>query len=470
MMRHGSPNSYLRAILPLLLLGVALFPPPTQSQDDDACVTDADCEDRPDGKTLCDISYPQFAYVGSLKCIALPQIPQEPEFGYFSVILNRSYVRNFTKVNETFLRESMDGIPRFRECTPAEWAEAGCMSSDHAGCEYDRDLDRKECYCVQNYYGNGVDKCTPCPSGTGQGNIKPWFSTCPERSTSYTDCRTHWISHWDTITLSNEVITVKLDQNGLRSTVYSNVSPKWDPSTGIADYGTGDVAQRMLHDCRDSAVASATIDDLSSHCRHLVGISTGGGNEEGAGRAFRYTADEFRLVVALQTAPGQHFILSAGSMALESFEVTGSGEDCGRTNPAGQLDTQSTCGGTHATYVYKSSQDLPMAHHKLRASNAFRADVRGPRGFVRSTSRPYSTSPGSSRGLGGRSPSRMLQEQDRSEIEFHVTVTYALLRGEDFPSKILDVSSPSTDSYSDCLLASHRLVDFVKLWGRGSRA
>ena len=241
------------------------------------------------------------------------------------------------------------------------------------------------------------------------------------------------------------MITIKLDQNGLRSSIYvrlspdlrmrpstrwpwlnyvaalllswktqSDVSPKWDPVDGLAGYGSGGVAQRVLHECRDSALASATIDDLSSHCRHLVGVSTGAtgrnrtcnrlasnplqslpkrdaeiaafgglntavgaGNEEGSGRVFRYTADEFQIVVEVDTAPGHRFVLSAGSMALEGFEATGTGEDCGRFNTAGLLDTQPTCGGTQATYLYSTYQNLPMAHHKLRTSNAFRADVRG---------------------------------------------------------------------------------------------
>jgi hypothetical protein len=74
------------------------------------------------------------------------------------------------------------------------------------------------------------------------------------------DCRTHWLSHVDTITLANEVITIKLDQNGLRSSIYNDVSPKWNAQTGIAGYGKdehgsgGSVAQRQLHECRDSAM------------------------------------------------------------------------------------------------------------------------------------------------------------------------------------------------------------------------
>ena len=163
-----------------LVVAFALFPSPTHSQDDDGCATDTDCEDRPDGKTLCDISYPEFAYVGTLRCILLPAVPAEPEFGYFSVVLNRTYVRNFTKTNLTFLREGLDGvIPRFRVCTGAELIEAGCLQNSVTKCEYDRDSDSKQCYCVQNHYGNGVDRCEGCPAGVGHGIVKPWSVSCP---------------------------------------------------------------------------------------------------------------------------------------------------------------------------------------------------------------------------------------------------------------------------------------------------
>jgi hypothetical protein len=136
-------------------------------------------------------------------------------------------------------------------------------------------------------YGDPLVECTHCPHGVGRDGGVSWQSTSTEGSTTKTDCRTPWISHWDTITLSNEVITVKLDQKGLRSSVFNDVSPKWSQALGgeygDADPGSGDVSRRSLHECRDSAVAANNLDDLSSHCRHLIGVATGNAAEEGSG-------------------------------------------------------------------------------------------------------------------------------------------------------------------------------------------
>ena len=109
-------------------------------------------------------------------------------------------------------------------------------------------------------------------------------------------------------------------------------------------------------------------------------------------------------------------------------------------------------------------------------------DRAGPRGFVRSTSRPYSTSPGRPRGMvrctschrehlcsgelgrlkpkgwplidrvrcrgmtqGGHDP-RQLQEQAEATMQFQVAVTYSLQRGEEFPSKTVVVTTTSGES------------------------
>ena len=217
------------------------------------------------------------------------------------------------------------------------------------------------------------------------------------------DCRTSWVSHWDTITLANEVVTFKLDQSGLRSSVFNDVSPKWKQVAGgkysQADPGSGQVDRRLLNECRDSAVAATNIDDLSSHCRHLIGTATGHGAEEGSGRVFRYTVDEFKVKITvlasteqnLQQSGGEQLVLLTGNMALSEFKVLGHGQDCGRDD----------CGGSRAVYKYKSTQELPMPHHELRNTNAFRADVKGPRGYIRPVHRPYSQSPARPWGTGG---------------------------------------------------------------------
>jgi hypothetical protein len=57
-----------------------------------------------------------------------------------------------------------------------------------------------------------------------------------------------------------------------------------------------------------------------------------------------------------------------------------------------------------------------MPHHKLRHSNAQRGDVKGPRGFVRSTHRPYSTSPSRPRGLGGAQPVLPAEEEAAEQV------------------------------------------------------
>ena len=70
------------------------------------------------------------------------------------------------------------------------------------------------------------------------------------------------------------------------------------------------------------------MDSLSSHCRHLVGIATGNGNEVGSGRVFRYTTDEFMVVVKLDGTPHQT-VLAPSALALEGFTWEGIGEECG---------------------------------------------------------------------------------------------------------------------------------------------
>merc|ERR1711871_12316 len=115
-------------------------------------------------------------------------------------------------------------------------------------------------------------------------------------------------------------------------------------------------------------------------------------------------------------------------MALDDFKVSGMAKDCGRAH----------CGGTTAVYRYKQTQQLGMPHHKLRNINAFRSDVKGPRGYVRSVNRPYSTSPARPRGSGGSAPTSVYQEDGegvRASKELEVTVTYKLEPGDEFVRK-----------------------------------
>ena len=324
-----------RAFLAAAFLGLH---PGGWAQDDAAeCDSDADCSEREDGRVKCDTFNRE---VG--QCDFLPEIPEPPEFGYFSNVLNRSFVSNYTKQNVSYVRVTGGQ----RECTPAERERSACLAT--AVCHVDPEVVDEAspggipvCGCREGYFGDALTTCERCPSGDG------WFSIAPEGSKEKTDCRTHWISHWDTITLGNEVITVKLDQNGMRSSVFNDVSPKWDPVSGQADRGSGGVDQRRLRECRDSAVASTRMDDLSTHCRHLIGKSTGDGAEEGSGRVFRYVADEFHLKVRFEEQLGD-YVLTPSNMALDDFKVSGRGVDCGRPD----------CGGTTAVFKYKQTQDL----------------------------------------------------------------------------------------------------------------
>lgn len=390
--------------------------PPAEGRE---CDRDADCEEREDGRTICD----KFNRENG-QCDFMPEIPVPPEFGYFSEVLNRTFVSNYTKTNVSYVRV-YEGM---RDCTPGELADAGCLET--ALCRVHPDDTPPVCLCKEGFFGDGMGKCERCPTGEG------WFSVSPEGSLSKTDCRTHWISHWDTITLANEVITVKLDQNGMRSSVFNDVSPKWDPVSGQADAGSGPVDRRALHECRDSAVAANNMDDLSSHCRHLIGQATGHGAEEGSGRVFRYMADEFHLQVHFEGELGD-YVLAPSSMALDDFKVSGSGKDCGRDN----------CGGTTAVYRYKQTQELGMPHHKLRNTNAFRSDVKGPRGFVRPVNRPYSTSPARPRGSGGATPTRFQGGSEdgggggAAAKELAVIVTYKLEPGDEFVRKEIAVQA-----------------------------
>lgn len=170
MVTRTSPASIGRTFLPILLVFL-LFPTAAFAQDDD-CVTNNDCEDRLDGRTLCDnivvtgTGLETAGYESTFKCIALPSIPVVPEFGYFSEILNRSFVRNFTKYNMSIGREGLDGsVPKFRDCFDYERDEAGCMQSSKALCTYDVLRGVPKCLCRADHYGNGVKSCEPCPSG-----------------------------------------------------------------------------------------------------------------------------------------------------------------------------------------------------------------------------------------------------------------------------------------------------------------
>ena len=414
------------------LLAVLLALPTSRSQGGDTggpewnmdppaagreCDSNVDCAERDDGRTICD----KFSRENG-QCDFMPGIPVPPEFGYFSQVLHRTFVSNYTKENVSYVRVT-EGA---RDCTQSELNAAadgaGCLDAATALCRVAPDSEPL-CLCREGFFGDAVESCERCPTGEG------WYSIAPEGSRVKTDCRTHWISHWDTITLANEVITIKLDQNGLRSTVFNDVSPKWDAVSGQADPGSGAVDRRTLHECRDSAVAANNMDDLSSHCRHLIGQSTGHGAEEGSGRVFRYVADEFQLQVHFDGELGD-YILTPSSMALDDFKVTGSGKDCGRAD----------CGGTTAVFIYKQTQELGMPHHKLRNTNAFRSDVKGPRGFVRSVNRPYLTSPARPRGSGGTPPSTVA-DGDRDVKELAVTVTYTLEAGDEFVRKEIAVQA-----------------------------
>ena len=403
------------AAAPLLALLLAL--PTGRSQNGGGaeegreCDSDRDCAERDDGRTICDKWNRENG-----QCDFMPDIPVPPEFGYFSQVLNRTFVSNYTKTNVSYVRVT-EGM---RDCTPGELGAAGCLDTAAALCRVAPDT-APLCLCKEGFFGDAVGSCERCPTGEG------WYSVAPEGSRAKTDCRTHWISHWDTITLANEVITIKLDQNGMRSSVFNDVSPKWDAVSGQADPGSGAVDRRTLHECRDSAVAANNKDDLSSHCRHLIGQATGHGAEEGSGRVFRYVADEFQLQVHFDGELGD-YILAPSSMALDDFKVTGSGKDCGRAD----------CGGTTAVYQYKQTQELGMPHHKLRNTNAFRSDVKGPRGFVRSVNRPYSTSPARPRGSGGTPPAAVA---DGNGKELSVTVTYKLEPGDEFVRKEIAVAA-----------------------------
>jgi hypothetical protein len=367
------------------------------------------------------------------RCAHKPPVPPQPEFGYFTGVLNRSYVSNFTKTNVSYERVRDDARP----CTDQEFQAAKCVGGatclyGHGGTE-----SGATCLCRAGTYGDPLVECKHCPSGQGRAGGVAWNSTSAEGSRTVTDCRTAPLSHWDTITLSNEVITVKLDQNGLRSSVFNDVSPKFAQAAGgkygRADPGSGSVRQRALHECRKSALAATFKDDLSSHCRHLIGTSAGHGSEEGSGRVFRYVSDDFRIAVRVvaSTEPGfvqtgATHVLTAGAMALEEFKLAGVGRDCGRDN----------CGGTSATYVYRSRQELPMPHHRLRSTHAFRADVKGPRGYVRPAHRPLSTSPARPRGSGGAAPgSAPLPHR------YRVSITYMLEPGDEFVRKSVAVTS-----------------------------
>jgi hypothetical protein len=383
------------------------------------CDRDADCEEREDGRTICD----KFNRENG-QCDFMPDIPSPGEFGYFSQVVNRTFVSNYTKTNVSYVRVYEDT----RDCTVDELATASCH--DAALCRVAPDDPVPVCMCKANHFGDGVESCERCPTGAG------WTSASPVGARWKTDCRTDWESHWDTITLSNEVITVKLDQNGMRSSIFNDISPKWDPVSGQADAGSGPVDRRALHECRDSAVAANNMDDLSSHCRHLIGQATGHGAEEGSGRVFRYTADEFQLKVHFEGELGDYVLASSG-MALDDFKLSGVGKDCGRAH----------CGGTTAVYRYKQTQELGMPHHKLRNTNAFRSDVKGPRGFVRPANRPYSTSPARPRGSGG-APPRSLHGASEQEVqaslkELEVTVTYKLEPGDEFVRKEVAVQAVS---------------------------
>ena len=339
-------------------------------------------------------------------------------------MLNRTFVSNYTKENISYVRV-YEGT---RECTAGELANAGCHEA--ALCHVSPGDPTPACLCKENHFGDGVGSCQPCPTGAG------WTSASRVGSLSKTDCRTDWKSHWDTITLANEVITVNLDQNGMRSSVFNDISPKWDVLSGRADAGSGPVDRRALHECRDSAVAANNLDDLSSHCRHLIGQATGHGAEEGSGRVFRYTADEFQMQVHFEGELGD-YVLAPSGMALDEFKVSGTGKDCGRDH----------CGGTMAVYRYKQTQQLGMPHHKLRNTNAFRSDVKGPRGFVRAVNRPYSTSPARPRGSGGASPASLHHganedgQEARASKELEVTVTYTLEPGDEFVRKEVAVQA-----------------------------
>ena len=81
-----------------------------------------------------------------------------------------------------------------------------------------------------------------------------------------------------------------------------------------------------------------------------------------------------------------------------------------------------------------------MPHHTLRNTNAFRADVKGPRGFVRPVNRPYSTSPARPRGTGG-APPLVFQEEEAASLELVVTVTYKLEPGDEFVRKDVVVAT-----------------------------
>lgn len=380
------------------------------------------------------------------RCVERPSIPPVPEFGYFSRVLNRTYVNNFTKSNVTYERITSGA----RVCTPAERNVSACAPS--AACRYEGE--ELICRCKEGWYGDPHAGCVRCPSGVGHDGGVTWTSTSKEGSLMKSDCRTSWVSHWDTITLSNEVVTFNLDQGGLRSSVFNDVSPKWHQveggQYGQSDPGSGQVDRRMLHECRDSAIAASNIDDLSSHCRHLIGTATGHGAEEGSGRVFRYTVDEFKVRVTVlastkqneQQTGGAEFVLLTGNMALSEFKIFGHGQDCGRED----------CGGTSAVYKYTSTQELPMPHHVLRNTNAFRADVKGPRGYIRPAHRPYSHSPARSRGTGGA------PAQQPAAWNFVVTVTYHLAPGDEFVHKEVEVQQiPGVVMQVDETKAFHKL-------------
>ena len=153
-----------------------------------------------------------------------------------------------------------------------------------------------------------------------------------------------------------------------------------------------------------------------------------------AGRVFRYTADEFKIVVTVLASSdptaysGEQYALLTGNMALSGFKVGGTGKDCGRAD----------CGGTVAVYTYRSTQEPPAPHHELRNLNAFRADVKGPRGYVRSSHRPYGSSPARAVGTGGAPANQPAIR------EFEVVVTYTLEPGDEFVRKEVAVEMLDT--------------------------
>lgn len=357
------------------------------------------------------------------KCAQRPPVPTAPEFGYFSMVSNRSLVGNFTISNITRTRK--DGS--VRDCTVEQRELAACAAT--ALCKYNGESLEISCVCPRNSYGDPLVTCTQCPSGIGLDNGVAWTSTSPEGSTHKNDCRVPWQSHTDVITISNDVLTLNLDQHGLRSSVFNSISPKWNQHAGAeygnADPGSGSIVNRALFDCRAAATAANNLDELSSHCRHSIGQTTGHVHA-GAGRVFRYTADHFRIKLkVIQGRPGEDIIttvLSTKSMVLEEFKLAGVGQDCGRED----------CGGANATYKYRLKADNAIPHHTSRRRSASRADLKGPRGYVHPN--------GGSQSSKGEIATATLHTV---VPDLRVTVLYSLEPGKSFVDKILAVHADS---------------------------